>query len=292
MKNPLITVVIPTYNREKTILESVNSVLQQTYDNIELLIIDDCSTDETKRVLGFITDKRLNYIKLDENSGANVARNKGIMLARGEYIAFNDSDDTYSREKLQTQFDFLQKTGADIVLCRLKCFDESGANKGHFLHHFPKGDIKEGQLTYEDLLEYNSCSTQTIFGKTKCFLHTMFDETIPRMQDWDEILRLSQKYKVFYQKKVLAHNFLQSDSISKEAQKGIDAMQIIYEKHKDTVDKNPVIKAAFALKLANFKARAGQPYEDDLKLVADSSNKSKDRLRYILHKLGFYKLGK
>ena len=93
MKNELISVVIPTYNRGKVIRKSIESVLNQSYKNIELIIIDDGSTDNTEFVVKKISDNRIKYIKLNENKGACYARNIGIKKAKGKYIAFVDSDD-------------------------------------------------------------------------------------------------------------------------------------------------------------------------------------------------------
>ncbi|MCH4896296.1 glycosyltransferase family 2 protein [Marinilabiliaceae bacterium JC040] len=103
----LISVIIPVYNSAKTIRETLNSVIKQTYDNIEVIIIDDCSTDETvKIILDFAKiDTRINLFSLDYNSGAAVARNYGINKAKGQYLAFIDSDDLWLKDKLQKQID-------------------------------------------------------------------------------------------------------------------------------------------------------------------------------------------
>ena len=100
---PLVSVIIPTYNRGRLILDSINSVLNQTYKNIELIVVDDCSTDNTEEILKSINDSRIKYVKLEKNSGACIARNKGIELSTGEFIAFNDSDDLWITTKLEKQ---------------------------------------------------------------------------------------------------------------------------------------------------------------------------------------------
>ena len=107
MERNLITVIIPTYNRAHLIKDAAYSVLNQSYKNIELIIIDDCSTDDTAEVVKSINDPRLNYHRLEKNSGACIARNKGIELARGDYISFNDSDDKWLENKLEEQLEFL-----------------------------------------------------------------------------------------------------------------------------------------------------------------------------------------
>lgn len=104
---PLVSIIMPSYNTADFIGESVQSVLDQTYLNWELLIVDDCSTDQTDAVLAEFSDKRIVYQKNDINSGAAVSRNKAIASANGRYIAFLDSDDLWSKEKLEKQVSFM-----------------------------------------------------------------------------------------------------------------------------------------------------------------------------------------
>lgn len=108
MNEPLISVIIPSYNRAFILTDAINSVLLQTYKNIELLFVDDCSTDNTEEIVKNITDSRFHYIRLEKNSGACTARNRGIKEAKGDYIAFNDSDDQWHIDKLEKQLSFLK----------------------------------------------------------------------------------------------------------------------------------------------------------------------------------------
>ena len=98
-ETPLVSVVLPVYNREDTIARAINSVLNQSYTNFELIIVDDCSTDDSLRVAHEFQDDRVNVIALQQNVGANSARNKGAMEAQGQYIAFQDSDDEWLDRK-------------------------------------------------------------------------------------------------------------------------------------------------------------------------------------------------
>ena len=103
----MISVIIPTYNRAGTLLAAAQSVLQQTYRDIELIIVDDGSTDDTSKVVSALQDGRVRYIPLGKNCGACAARNRGIDEAKGEYIAFQDSDDLWHSDKLEREFAFL-----------------------------------------------------------------------------------------------------------------------------------------------------------------------------------------
>lgn len=284
--SPLISVIIPTFNRSATILRAVESVLCQTYSNLELIVVDDCSSDDTQSVLSKVSDPRLCYTKLEKNSGATVARNKGIELSHGSYITFNDSDDEFAPKKLQTQLDHLLATGADVTLCKMECYFEDGT----FSHTFPHPATKPGLISYKDLLRYNSSSTQLLFGKAQCFQKVLFDPKMPRMQDWDETLRLAQSYNIVYQDKSLVKTYLQKDSISSNPQKALIALDAIFEKHKTAFESDKVALCAFFLKLAHFKAKAGVDYREELKKAFTCSHSPKDALRYLLNLLGAYKI--
>lgn len=117
MHSVKISVVIPTYNREKTIRYCLDSVLNQTYSPIEIIVVDDCSTDMTVPVIKSYSDIRIRCIVLDKNSGAQAARNRGIKEAKGEWIAFQDSDDEWSSQnKLEYEIKILNNN-KNCIIC-------------------------------------------------------------------------------------------------------------------------------------------------------------------------------
>lgn len=101
MNRRIISVVIPTYNRASTLIRSVNSVLFQTYPVDEIIIVDDCSSDNTEEIVASIDDARVKYLRHSQQLGGNAARNTGIDASSGDYIAFQDSDDEWSLSKLE-----------------------------------------------------------------------------------------------------------------------------------------------------------------------------------------------
>lgn len=110
--NDLVSIIMPSYNTAGYISETIESVLAQTYANWELIIVDDCSTDNTDEVVKpFLTDKRIKYLKNEKNSGAAVSRNYALREAKGKWIAFLDSDDLWLPEKLEKQIAFMEKNG-------------------------------------------------------------------------------------------------------------------------------------------------------------------------------------
>ena len=105
----LVSVIMPTYNCGRFIKESIDSVLAQTYQNWELLIVDDCSTDDTKAIVQTYKDERIHYMRNETNQGAALTRNRALREAKGKYIAFLDADDLWLPEKLEKQIAFMQQ---------------------------------------------------------------------------------------------------------------------------------------------------------------------------------------
>ena len=107
----LVSIIMPSYNTAPYIKATIQSVLDQTYTNWELIIVDDCSTDNTDEILSKFEDKRIRYYKNVRNFGAAISRNKALREARGQWIAYLDSDDLWMPEKLEKQIDFMKKNG-------------------------------------------------------------------------------------------------------------------------------------------------------------------------------------
>jgi teichuronic acid biosynthesis glycosyltransferase TuaG len=126
MENELISVVMAAYNAEKFLLASLDSVFNQTYKNLEIVVVDDCSKDKTLSILRGIQDPRLKIVELKQNGGAGVARNKGLEVARGRYIAFLDADDVWVENKLELQLSFMQRTQAKICHTSYTFINEAG----------------------------------------------------------------------------------------------------------------------------------------------------------------------
>ena len=124
-KQPLISIIMPTYNCGKFIGGTIESIINQTYPNWELIVVDDCSKDDTEKVMRkYLKDKRINYIKLEKNSGAAVARTESMKRAKGNYMAFLDSDDLWYPEKLEKQLKFMQDNDYSFSCTAYEQIDE------------------------------------------------------------------------------------------------------------------------------------------------------------------------
>lgn len=276
----LVSVIIPTYNRAHLIKRSAMSVLNQTYSNLELIIVDDGSTDNTEEVVKSLDDERVIYIK-QSNQGACAARNNGIDHAKGEFIAFQDSDDVWHLDKLEKQIKCLKETGADVVVCNLVKY----INGKRFIPY--RRFIKQGFLDC-NLIPYGICP-QMICGYTIIFKKNKFDNEMPRFQDFELFIRLFKEYSFFYEDIALVDYCLQDDSISKNNMKLLKAWNIILTKHLDFYDRYK----KFLPFLANFTLRQALEEKDDNcknLMINLAFNFSKDfdfktRLKYLLDKI-------
>jgi teichuronic acid biosynthesis glycosyltransferase TuaG len=159
---PLISVIMPAYNCEKFVEAAVNSVLKQTYNNYELIIIDDCSHDDTTRIIDKLSkeDSRLRFYLNEKNQGVSATRNRAISLAKGEWVAFLDSDDCWESTKLEKQIQYVNTINASFLFTGVSYIDEDGKSyKGIF-------EVPE-KVSYSQLLKQNVISCSSVLIKKK-----------------------------------------------------------------------------------------------------------------------------
>lgn len=130
MSYNMVSIITPTYNCGEYIKGTIDSVIAQTYGNWEMIIVDDCSTDNTKEIVSRYSDTRIKYYCLERNSGAAAARNKALSLAKGQWIAFLDSDDLWLPTKLERQLDFMMRNEISFSYHRYSEISESGEDLG------------------------------------------------------------------------------------------------------------------------------------------------------------------
>lgn len=257
----MVTVIIPSYNREKTIKRAVDSVLNQSYKDIEVIVVDDCSTDNTLDVVKSIKDSRLKVFKLNENSGACVARNFGIEKAKGQYIAFQDSDDEWLPEKLEKQMIAFNKN-ADVVFCAFNRIDNT------YKDVYPV--LTDGFVQRKTILEKSYVSTQTLIARKECFDNIKFDPQMPRLQDYDLVIRLSKKFSFYFLSEPMVNMYIQNDSISKNSIKLIDAEYLILTKYPEDVELYPEFKffnlSIFAINKLKKNLKAGKEFRTIFKM--------------------------
>ena len=145
--NDLVSIIMPTYNCAKYIEASIKSVLEQTYANWELLIVDDCSSDNTAQVVSLFHDERIRFFRNEKNSGAAITRNLALREAKGRWIAFLDSDDLWLPNKLERQIEFMEQNGYSFSYTKYSEMDEQ-SNDLKRLVSGPKRITKIGMYQY------------------------------------------------------------------------------------------------------------------------------------------------
>ncbi|MHC5825871.1 MAG: glycosyltransferase, partial [Nostoc sp.] len=187
---PIISVIIPAYNSEKTIKETIQSVLNQTFTDFELIIINDGSQDSTLEVVTQIQDPRIKVFSYS-NAGGNVSRNRGLERAGGEFVSFLDADDLWTPDKLQSQLKALQENVTAKVAYSWTDYIDT---KGQFL--FSGKRINVNGNIYEDLLLNNFLEngSNPLISKKALITLGGFDEFLSAAQDWDMWLRLASKF--------------------------------------------------------------------------------------------------
>lgn len=187
---PLISIVIPVYNGEKSIVKTIESAVNQTFTDFELIIINDGSQDGTLETISQITDSRLQVFSY-ENSGVTVSRNRGIEKASGEFIAFLDADDLWTPDKLQSQLFALQENPeAAVAYSWTDWIDESGKFLRPGSHITANGDVYKKLL----LINFLDNGSNPLIRKQALLEIGGFDELLPPSEDWDMWLRLAAKY--------------------------------------------------------------------------------------------------
>lgn len=147
----------------------------------------------------------------------------------------------------------------------------------------------DAYISYKQLLKYNCTTTQTIIGKAECFKDILFDENQPRFTDWALSLDLVKKYKFYYQQAVLVDVYQQKDSITKNPQKGVRGMEMLFEKHKDAILSDKEIVESFFKKKASFVCKTDKNPKEEMKIIFKYNPTAGNFIKYLLAALGVYK---
>ena len=243
------SIIIPTFNRETIIISAIEGVLDQTFDNWELLIVDDGSTDTTKEnVEPYLKDKRINYV-YQNNAGVCAARNMGAKFAKGQYLIFLDSDDKVESCWLEDFYNELKNNQIDIVYCSVKMQNPNGTTK-----------LINVDNPYENGIGKGLDVAGSWALKREIFYEVgMYDETIKFSENNELRLRFNcRKLNIALVKKYNLIYFVSPDGGSKNYQNRIDSLLYILDKHKEYYTKNKRVKKLFLQVAAVSAARLGQ----------------------------------
>ena len=207
MENGLVSIIMPSWNTGRFIEDSIRSVLSQTYEKWELLIVDDCSTDNTDEVVKpFLTDERIKYLKNEKNSGAALTRNSAMREAKGEWIAFLDSDDLWKPEKLEKMLTFMISNGYCFAYHEYEKIDEE-SKPLNILVSGPKVVTKRKMYNYG----YPGCLTFMYSAKEMGLIQI---KDIKKNNDYAILLKLCKKANCYLLQENLAEYRIRKKSIS------------------------------------------------------------------------------
>jgi len=185
----LVSVIMPAYNCEKYIAEAIKSVINQTYTNWELIVVDDCSTDNTFEIITLLQNDnaKIRVFKNVFNSGVSATRNKGISESKGEWIAFLDSDDMWDEKKLDKQIRYAQVNKVGLIFTGAAYVDENG-NMYKWVFEIPE------KVSYKDLLKQNVISCSSVLVRKTCLRNAKMEND--RIHEdfcvWLKVLRVEE----------------------------------------------------------------------------------------------------
>jgi len=245
--NEYVSVIIPTYNRADKLKRAIESVLKQTHERFEIIIVDDHSRDETKSVVKNFIDERIYYIRNEENLGGSESRNVGIRNARYDYIAFLDDDDEWLPEKLEKQLKVLKKTSS--IYCGVYTGFTRVKDSRIFSKHIYD---KEGDLFNQLLWKNVIGSTSVIMLKKSCIVDVGgFTKNLPASQELELYLRLSRKYKFKSIPEVLVTRYYHDDEqITGNHSKKLVSKKYLYGKYQREIKSNSKLHSKYLYQLA------------------------------------------
>mgnify|MGYP002761638084 CR=1 FL=1 len=206
MVDGLVSIIMPSWNTARFIRESIDSVRNQTYTNWELLIVDDCSTDNTDEIVASYSDERIRYFKNEKNSGAALTRNRAMREARGEWIAFLDSDDLWTTEKLERQLQFMKENNYVFSYHEYVKIDEESKPLNIYVSG-PEVVTKHKMYNYG----YPGCLTFMYSAKAMGLIQI---KDIKKNNDYAILLKLCKKADCYLLKENLAEYRIRKKSIS------------------------------------------------------------------------------
>ncbi len=250
----LVSVIVPVFNRQDYVAETIESIVKQTYKNIEIIIINDGSTDDSEKIIRTFQSQYPDAINIidQQNQGQVKARNNGLKIARGEFIAFLDSDDVWALDKIEKQIPlFTDKVG--LIYSGVEYIDTWGNAIGS---EQCDQDIKGA--VYERLIVKNRMTGGTVIVKNEALKKVgLFDETLEAAENWDLWIRVTQFYEVDFVDEALLKYRKHSGNMSSNNTLMLDATHSILEKYCLNANVEEVATEACEIATANYYYRVG-----------------------------------
>jgi len=284
---PMVSVIVPTYNRPALLVKALKSILNQTYQNFEIIVVNDAGQDVESVVRSLEAKQNIVYLTHDTNNGLAAARNTGIRAARGKYIAYLDDDDIYLPDHLEKLYTVLESTDYKVAY--------TDAYRAHQKKVNGKYVVTERTIPYsfdvdhDRLLVCNLVPALCVMHEKSCLDEVgYFDESLPTHEDWDLWIRMSKKFKFFHIKKVTAEVTWRTDGTTMTSEQHAPFLMIakIHERYKNYAMNKPHVIEQQNRYIQNLKQRYHQtslrPIKNDMLAADNKPQKNKSKTTSII----------
>ena len=263
--NPAVSVILPVYNRSQMLANAARSVLGQGFRDLELIIVDDASTEDLRPVVEALDDARVRYIRLQKNGGAAAARNAGLQAARGAFIAFQDSDDLWLPGKLQMQMDLMASLPPEFgVVANSKIlYGRGGRGAGYgsgrvSLRPPPDRILKPEEDQVRKFLVENRISLQNSLFRKDCYPTLVWFDTGTRANiDWAFSSSLAQHTRILESPEPVVMAFISNDSVSRNGRQKVIGLIRILKRNRKLFDSYPAEYAWNLWRVGRMLMRVG-----------------------------------
>lgn len=247
--------ILPTYNRANVVGRAIRSVLAQTFTDLELLVIDNGSTDETASVVAQFDDSRLIYFRENQRIGAATARNIGVEKSRAPLVAFQDSDDEWLLNKLALQVEKMESASArpDMVTCEYLIAQRDGG-VGYFK---AKPYMIDGNWTAEQIYDFGFITPTWLVKRHILEEVGGFDVSLPNLEDWELVFRIFARHRIVVVDEPLLMKYGSEDSINVDRPSRIDSLQAILRMHGELWRHSPGVMARLYRELGTLQCAVG-----------------------------------
>lgn len=247
---PQVSVILPTHNRAHVLGRAVRSVLAQTFVDLELIVVDDGSTDETETVLAGFSDPRLIVLRHSECRGAAVARNTGVGVSSAPWLAFQDSDDVWRIDKLARQYAAIDNDQAAGLIC---CGYLVMTRAGKISFVSADSRMQSGEWGPDNIYDFGFITPTWLLRRDVFELAGGFDETMPNLEDWELAFRLYQITSIRAVNEPLVIKYGSADSINPDRESRIRSIETIIQRHSAIWIDEPQVLARLYAELGHLQ---------------------------------------
>ncbi|EMA45045.1 Glycosyltransferase, family 2 [Halococcus morrhuae DSM 1307] len=247
----LVSAILPTYNRADYVSGAIDTVLKQSHDEIEVVVVDDGSTDDTtERLAAYEDDDRVRVRHNEENRGISASMNRAAELADGEFVCVLNDDDRWHEEKVEKQLAAFERANDEVGVVYTGGVVKQGERVVRVYRPERRGDIYPDVIARFGLHPHSSHML-----RAECFELGGFDSDFPRGVDWDHCIRLAQEYEFEYVDERLVERIFHTDNISQQLTHGVEVNRMIWEKYREEIESHPDIERRLREKQCRAHAR-------------------------------------